>query len=335
MSAQTPLVLGADVGGTKTKMAIASFASGSPMLVKRETYPSRDYRALELIVDEFMRDVPAIGGACFAVAGPVEDGRAQLTNLPWQLEEAALSGHLGVSARLINDFAAAGRGIEHLAEADLMTLQPGVPVARGERVVVGAGTGLGVGVLTWSNEGYCVYPSEAGHIDFAPVDALQDELLRYLRAQFGHVSSERVLSGPGIPRLLAFLQESGAGSPTPALVEAMQRGDPAGAIAEFALGQRDELAVQALDLFACAYGAFAGNMALVTLAHGGVYVSGGIAPKIASKLTDGTFMRAFRAKGRFEELLGAIPVHVVMNEHVGLYGALAEAERVALSSRTL
>jgi glucokinase len=232
---------------------------------------------------------------------------------------------------LVNDFAAAGLGIAHLRADDLLTLQAGVPVERGDRVVVGAGTGLGVAVLDWDDSGHEIHPSEAGHTDFAPVDPLQDQLLVHLRRQFPRVSCERVLSGAGLGYILAFLIESGGGTPSPALAAGMREGKAASAITELALAREDALAVRTLDLFVAAYGSFAGNMALVTLAHGGVYIAGGIAPKIAGKLADGDFMRAFTAKGRFRPLLESLPVHVVMNDQVGLYGALAEASRISVS----
>jgi glucokinase len=234
----------------------------------------------------------------------------------------------------MNDFEAAGLGIGRLAPSELETLQEGRPVARAARLVIGAGTGLGVGLLTWQDEGYAVHPSEAGHADFAPVDELQDRLLAHLRRTYGRVSCERVISGPGLMRIFSFLQETGAGLPSKQLRDADKtRQDTAELIAEFGLAKLDPLAVRALDLFVSAYGSFAGNLALAALAHGGVYIAGGIAPKIAPKLKDGAFMRAFTAKGRFSELLASMPVHVVMNPQVGLYGALEEAARMSTGAR--
>lgn len=336
MSAPEPLVLGADVGGTNTKIALAHFRDAGPVLVERRVYPSRNYAALELIIEDFLGtpgvapQAGSIAGACFAVAGPVENGRGHLTNLPWQPDEAQIARRFGFPrARLINDFAAAGLGIAHLSPDDVLALQAGTGAERGERVVVGAGTGLGVAMLDWDETAYEIHPSEAGHTDFAPVDALQDELLVHLRRQFPRVSYERVLSGSGLGRILAFFIDRGTGEPSPALRDALERGEAARGITELALAGQDELAVRTLDLFVSAYGAFAGNMALVTLARGGVYVAGGIAPKIADKLKEGGFMRAFTAKGRFRTLLESLPVRVVMNDQVGLYGALAEAARIA------
>jgi glucokinase len=340
MSAASPLgrlVLAADVGGTNLKLALARCGGGEREILGRTVYHSRDYTALAAAVTAFLNDLRfqgcgPVAAACFAVAGPVENGRARLTNLPWGVDEDAVARELGIPhVRVINDFAAAGLGIAELAESDFLTLQGGSAIERGDRVVIGAGTGLGVAWLIWDGERhrYRVHPSEGGHADFAPNDALQDELLAHLRRERGHVSAERVLSGPALAAIFDFLRQRDRIEPISALAEAMTKGDPAGAIAEFALSGGDSLAVRALDLFVSAYGAFAGNMALVALAHGGIYVAGGIAPKIAKKLEDGTFIRAFRSKGRFRALLESIPVKVVKNEQVGLLGAVAEAARLA------
>lgn len=332
MSVNEALVLGADVGGTNTKIALARLAGGKPVIVEREVFKSQEHAALESVIDTFLKSpgvaphAGAITGACFAVAGPVEHGRARLTNLPWQPDERVIAHRFGFPrVRIINDFAAAGRGVEHLAPEDLLTLQSGRPEVRASRVIVGAGTGLGVALLDWDENGFEVHSSEAGHTDFAPVDALQVELLAHLRSEFSRVSYERVICGSGLARILEFIAKTGGVTPSAELRQAMQQGDPANAISEFALAGRDDAAVRALEIFVCAYGSFAGNMALVVLAHGGVYLAGGIAPKIVAKLTDGAFMRAFTNKGRFRSILETMPVHVVMNDHVGLYGALAEA----------
>ena len=330
------LVVGADVGGTNTKVGLARSESGRTVLLEKHTYRSQHYSALEDVLAEFLArpgvaaQARAVSAACFAVAGPVEHGRAKLTNLPWQLDEAVIARRLAVPrTRIINDFAAAGLGIAELEADDFLTLQRGEPEERGQRVIVGAGTGLGVALLDWDEGGYEVHPSEAGHVDFGPTDAVQDALLVHLRRKFARVSYERVICGAGLARILDFVDESGEAHASAQLRQAMSDGDPARAIAEFALEGNDAAAVRALDMFICAYGAFAGNMALAMLAHGGVYVAGGIAPKIAVRLQDGAFIRAFTAKGRFKGLLETMPVHVVMNDHVGLYGALAEAARLA------
>jgi glucokinase len=338
MTIPATFVVAADVGGTNIKFALAECTAADCRILERSVYRSCDFATFHAAVAAFLHApevrayVPRVTGACFAVAGPVERGSAHLTNLAWRIDARELARAFDIGqVEVINDFAAAGYGVERLPADALLTLQAGTPVEGADRVVIGAGTGLGVCWLTRDERGTCVHASEGGHSDFAPSDALQDELLRHLRRKFGHVSCERVLSGGGLPRIVEFLAEITGQAPTEALHEAMTAGDPARAVTHFALERRDELAMRALDLFVSAYGAFAGNIALIALAHGGVYIAGGIAPKIAAKLGDGTFMRAFRAKGRFDPLLASIPVHVVMNDHVGLLGALAEAARVARS----
>jgi glucokinase len=328
-------LLVADVGGTKTAIAIAA-AGPSPAFVEQFVYSSQEFNSLDAIVADFLarhevtRHGSAVEAACFSVAGPVAENASSLTNLGWKVDGAALARSFSFRAvEIINDFTAAGLGIESLAEDELTTLQAGVPVERGTRLIIGAGTGLGVGLMTWQDGRYAVHASEAGHADFAPVDELQDRLLAHLRRAFGRVSYERVVSGPGLMRIFSFLQETGAGIPSRQLQEASKKNaDTAEVIAEFAMAKFDPLAVRALDLFVAVYGAFAGNMALATLARGGVYIAGGIAPKIGVKLREGAFMRAFTSKGRFSGLLEAVPVRVVNNPRVGLHGALQVAGRL-------
>ena len=329
-------LLGADVGGTRTTFALA--AEGElPRIAAQHVYSSQDFNSLGDILASFVsrpevaRHYDAIAGACFSVAGPVANNASKLTNLGWMTDGAALARDFKLpGVTLVNDFSAAAMGITALGPSDIETLQTGNPVTGGTRLIVGAGTGLGVGLLTWRGDGYDAQPSEGGHADFAPVDETQDRLLAHLRRSFGHVSYERVVSGPGLMRIFSFLQDDGAGIPSKALLDASnKRSDTAELIAEFALAKLDPLAVRALDLFVAVYGAFAGNMAVTTLARGGVFIAGGIAPKIAAKMRDGAFVRAFVSKGRYGELLATIPVHVVMNPQVGLLGALYQAARLA------
>jgi glucokinase len=329
-------LLAADVGGTKAALALATAGGARPQIVAQHVYACREFDGLQPIVAAFLQQQPvagrrgAIAAACLSVAGPVAANATTLTNLGWKVSGNTLAAELRLpEVRLVNDFEAAGLGISRLAANELETLQEGRPVARAARLVIGAGSGLGVGLLTWQDDGYAVHPSEAGHVDFAPVDELQDKLLLHLRRTYGRVSYERVVSGPGLMRIFSFLQETGVGLPSKQLRDADKtRQDTAELIAEFGVAKLDPLAVRALELFVAIYGAFAGNMALAMLAHGGVYIAGGIAPKIAPKLKEGAFMRAFTSKGRFSELLMTIPVHVVMNPLVGLYGALLEAARL-------
>ncbi len=302
-------VLAGDIGGTKTLLLLAEADGLRP--VKEERFENRDYPDFSAILARFLgNERPA--SACFAVAGPVSDNRADMTNLPWTLDGHALTAELGFPVRLINDFEAVGYGIAALAPDDLETLQERQPQPQGVRAVLGAGTGLGEGFMVWQGDGYKVFPSEGSHADFAPADARQEGLLHYLREKYGHVSWERVVSGPGLADIYAYL---GGGEVEPAV------------IADAALAGSDGAAVEALDVFVSAYGAEAGNLALKLLPKGGLYVAGGIAPKILAKMKSGGFMQAFLAKGRFDSLLATIPVRVVKNPNVGLLGAAVVAKR--------
>jgi glucokinase len=330
-------VLGGDVGGTKTLLMVAKCsATGCEPLVERG-YPSGAYPSLEPIVAEFLQEaLPAAGPverACFAVAGPVHETgsgqHARITNLPWVLDSARLGARLGIPhVRLINDFQGVGYGIDALGPDDLVVLQTGHERTHAPRALIGAGTGLGEGFLVWHADHYEVYPSEGGHVDFAPGDALQIELLRSLLGELGRVSCERVLSGPGLVRIYAFLRERGEARESPDLHQAMAEGDPAAAISRHALEHRDPLASLALELFVRIYGAQAGNLALTTLARGGVYLAGGIAPKIIDRLLTGDFLQAFNAKGRMAPLTAEMPVRVIRNPRVGLLGAALAASRL-------
>lgn len=322
------ILLAGDIGGTKTLLQL--FEAGGSILAERR-FDSAAFASLERVVAGFLGDFPSLSlaAACFGVAGPVEGGRANITNLPWQIDAAQIAVEFRIpQVRLINDFQAVAYGIEALESRDLATLQAGVPQQGGVRAVIGAGTGLGEGFMVWQGGYYAAFPSEGSHADFAPTDALQIELLRYLAARYGHVSYERLVSGPGLVSIFEFLRASRGQQASAELQTAMKAGDPAAAISDCAMGGKDDLAELALDLFVRIYGAEAGNLALKVLARGGVYIAGGIAPQIMGKLRDGEFLRAFADKGRFAGLLGDIPVHVVLNPKVGLLGAARVAERL-------
>ena len=322
--------LAGDVGGTKTLLRL--FEAGGGVLAERR-FDSASFPSLEQVVAGFLRDSPFLtpASACFGVAGPVEGGRANITNLPWQIDEESIAAEFRIpQVRLINDFQAVAYGIEALESWDLATLQAGTPQECGVRAVIGAGTGLGEGFMVWQGSYYAALPSEGSHADFAPTDALQIELLRHLAERYGHVSYERLLSGPGLVNIFEFLRDSRGQQITAELQSAMKDGDPAAAISAFAMGGKDALAMSALDLFACIYGAEAGNLALKVLARGGVYIAGGIAPQIMGKLEDGDFLRTFAGKGRFAGLMREIPIHVVLNPKVGLMGAARVAERIVV-----
>ncbi len=323
------LVLAGDIGGTKTLLQLVSVEDGGFYAVYERRFDSVAHHDFNSLLGEFMHAAasqPAAAGqvdaACFGVAGPIHGQSAKITNLGWTINAESVGAGFGIAdVRLINDFAAVGFGIEALHEDDVFSLQAGEPEKYGTRAVLGAGTGLGEGILVWQGGHYQTLPSEGGHVDFAPVDEDQDGLLRYLRPIFGHVSYERILSGAGLVKIFEYLTGTGLEKATEPLRQAMQENDPAAAISEFGLGERDPAAVRALDMFIAIYGAQAGNLALTTLPKGGVYVAGGIAPKIIARLKRGEFMRAFNDKGRFASLMQSIPVRVVMNPKVGLLGA--------------
>jgi glucokinase len=256
------------------------------------------------------------------VAGPVFGRHAQLTNLPWNVDADALEARFAIPrVQLINDFEAVGHGIAALQAEDLITLQFGEAQAQGTRLVVGAGTGLGVAWLAWNGSGYAVHASEGGHMDFAPVNDTQYDLLRYLQQRHGHVSYERIVSGPGLVAIHEFLRDSGRAQPSPQLVAAMAAGDAAAAITQSAQLGGEPIASITLELFIHIYGAYIGNLALLMLPRGGIYVAGGIAAKIIMLLQHNDFVRSFRDKGRYAGLLETLPLHIVSNPQVGLLGA--------------
>jgi len=331
-------ILAGDIGGTKTLLQVAECDAGRCRPVREQRFDSGAHASLATIIREFFRNERAntIEAACFGVAGPVKQAAAgqhvKVTNLPWEIDSQSLAREFGFPhARLINDFQAVGYGIEALGAQDLVVLQRGEAVPRGPRAVIGAGTGLGQGILVWDRNHYEPIATEGGHASFGPNDELQTELTRYLLKNCGHASYERVLSGHGLVRLYNFLKERGETPESPAVARAMQADDPAAAITRAALEGNDPLANRTLDLFVDIYGAQAGNLALTVGATGGVYVAGGIAPKIIARLTDGRFMRAFCNKGKMTPYVAAVPVQVVVNPGVGLTGAALAAGRMAVA----
>ncbi|MGB9880643.1 MAG: glucokinase, partial [Anaerolineae bacterium] len=290
------------------------------------TFPSARYPHLEAIVREFLSqvDVP-VEHACFGVAGPVVGGRSEITNLSWIIDGRELQKALNLSSvRLLNDLEAIAWAIPLLEPKDLHTLNAGQPIAGGAIAVIAPGTGLGEAFLTWDGTRYRPHATEGGHADFAPTDERQIGLLRYLIERFGHVSCERVCSGLGLPNIYAYLKDSGYAPEPPWLAEKLAAAeDPTPVIVNAALSgeERADLCVATLDMFVSILGAEAGNLALKTLATAGVYLGGGIPPRILSALEDGRFMRAFCAKGRHSELMARIPVHVILNPKVALMGA--------------
>jgi glucokinase len=331
-------VLAADIGGTKTLLQIVDWSTeNDPHILAELRYHSGDYSSFDALLQEFLTEVEravvsGLAGACFAVAGPMVKGVVKATNLSWQLDPEHLQTRFDLpQVTLINDFQALGYGIECLKSDDFAVLQRGEPEQTAPQALIGAGTGLGQALLVWQEQPahYQVLPTEGGHVDFAPLGEVQIELLHYLSRNLGHVSYERLLSGGGLVNIYCFLKESSGIAQDPALEIGMGEGDPAAAISCFALEHGDPLAEQALDLFVQIYGAQAGNLALTCLSQGGVFVGGGIAPKILERLQAGGFMKAFLNKGRLSAFLQQIPVKVILEPKVGLWGASLVAVRLA------
>ena len=323
-------VLAGDIGGTNARLAeVRIEPGGRARIVRDATYASEAYAGLAPIVAEFLRDgsVP-VRHACFAVAGPVRHGHVETTNLPWILDEASLAAETGIpSVRLINDFAAIGHGIQRLQPDDVVTVKSGDADPEGTIAVIGPGTGLGHGIVVRTRGLYLVLPSEGGHTDFAPADEVEWELIRQLRRRYDHASWERVVSGPGIVQLYRFLASRPGASERLDVRAAMEQEDPAAVVTRYALEGSDPICVETLDRFVRALAAQAGNFALSVFATGGVFIAGGIAPRILPKLRQPSFGAAFMRKGRFADDLARIPVHVVIDPHVGLRGAAAVAAR--------
>lgn len=324
-------VLAGDLGGTKTILAIAEVANGRVHLLDEKRYASGDHSDFTSLVLDFLTGTKnQASHACFGVAGPVIEGRAEFTNLPWVLTESDLQRDLGLArARLINDFVAVAFGIEALASEDLETLNPATAVPGGTVAVIGAGTGLGEAIVMRATGKRVVVPSEGGHSDFAARNDLEIGFLRHMIAKYGRVSYERALSGPGLANIYEFFRDTGLKSESDELRQAIgEADDPAPVIQRFADEKNDPLCEAVLDLFVSVYGAEAGNLALKSVATGGVYVAGGIAPRIINRLKAGEFQRSFLAKGRLTEAVEAMPVYAVMNHKVGLLGAAVAASEL-------
>jgi len=321
------MILAGDVGGTKVHLALFDFTDGNLKHTRDKQFPAKEYAGLEEIVKEFIV-AEKVTSACFGVPGPVRDGRLRLTNLPWTLDSRELARNLKIDyVFLINDLQANGYGIAELAADQIYTLSEGDSRQVGNRALLAAGTGLGEAYLVWDGRSYVPYPSEGGHSDYAPRNDDEIDLLRFLKQKYnGRISFERVVSGQGITNCYEFLREV-RGLEEPAwLAEQMTEEDPNAAITEAALNAKAEICEKALDMFVSAYGAEAGNLALKVLSVGGLYVGGGIAPRILEKLKDGTFMKAFTDKGRLSQLLVNMPVRVILESRTALMGAAAYAE---------
>ena len=316
------MILTGDIGGTKTLLALHD-DSGAIAVSRR--YPSRDAAAFEDLVARFLDETAARPLlACFGIAGPVLGGHVNVTHLPWEIDAADLATRFGLRrVLLLNDFAAAAHGIDALTTDDFVTLQAGDPLADRPRLVIGAGTGLGVAYVL----GDRVLSGEGGHAGFAPADPVQAALWQWLHRRHGRVQVEHVVSGSGLARIYEFLLEQAPGTPAPDARAPLASEDAAAAVGRRALEHGDPLALAALDLFIACYGALAGDQALAVLARGGVYVTGGIAPKLLPRLAAGGFLAAFNDKGPDARLTRACPVHVVTNPDLPLLGAAGHAAK--------
>lgn len=324
------MLLAGDIGGTKTRLAIFSVEDGPRKPLAETVFPSDDYASLEEIVRKFLSQHDyEIERASFDVAGPVVNGQAKITNLPWVVDADEIAETFGFRwVHLLNDLEAVAYSIPFLQPEDLHTLNPGQAVEHGSIAVIAPGTGLGEGYLTWNGSGYDAHASEGGHTDFAPTDALQVGLVSYLQVQGDHVSYERVCSGLGIPNIYAYLRNSSYAVEPDWLAQAIAEAeDPTPIIMNAALEKKAgcELCSATLDMFVSILGAETGNLALKILATGGVYIGGGIPPRILPALESGKFMRAFTNKGRLAELLVRMPVHVILYPNAALLGTAFDA----------
>ena len=322
------MILAGDVGGTKVHLALYDFTEGKLTRARDKQYPAKDYSGLEEIVKEFL-GTDRVSAACFGVPGPVRDGRLRLTNLPWTLDSRELAKNLVIDhVFLINDLEANGYGVAELGPDQIYTLSDGDASQIGNRGLIAAGTGLGEGILAWNGRIHVPYPSEGGHTDFGPRNEEEIELLRFLQRKYsGRVSYERVVSGMGLTNIYEFLRDSrGMEEPKWLAEKITEAHDPNSVITEMALSAKSEICSKALDMMVSIYGAEAGNLALKVLSVGGLYVGGGIAPKILEKLKDGTFIKAFQDKGRLSQLLINMPVRVILDSGSALMGAAAYAE---------
>jgi glucokinase len=329
MGTGNKILLAGDIGGTKTCLALFSVTKGHFHSLYEKTFLSENYKGLEDILRDFLKKDKKIHAACLGVAAPVTGRIIRFTNLPWMIDTQLLQKEFSIrKLEIINDLVANAYGISVLRKNDFKVLNTG-KIRKGNAALLSAGTGLGEAILFWDGKRHIPSPSEGGHAEFAPKNKLEIELLQYLADRFRHVSYERVLSGEGLFHIYQFLKASKKFGKEPNwLSEMMEQGDPAAVISEEARLKKNRLCVMTLDIFTSIYGAAAGNLALHVMAIGGVYIGGGIAPKIIWKLKGGTFMKAFKDKGRYADFVAQIPVKVIMNERAALMGAASRAKEL-------
>ena len=319
-------ILAGDIGGTKTNLAIFSRGTKSFEPLEEATFSSRDYPGLEPMIREFISSAGVtVDMASLGVAGPVLDGRARITNLPWILDEAELARNLGLSSvKLLNDLLALASAVPILMKEDLYTLNMGRTDPEGSKAVVAPGTGLGMSYLTWTGSSYRAYPSEGGHADFAPADSTQAGLLAHMIERYGHVSWEHVCSGIGLLNIYTYLKESCLAEEPMWLAEKLASAkDPVPEMVRSAMDEENPCGIcrETLKIFLSILGSVSGNVALQMMSTGGFYLGGGIPPRILGLLQNGVFMKSFLNKGRMSELVSRTPVHVILNPKAALIGA--------------
>ena len=326
-------VLAGDIGGTKTRVGVFEVDGVECTTVEERSYLSRDYPGLgEIVVDFVGPGGMDCQAACFGIAGPVTGRQMRTTNLAWVVDADVLEARSGIAhVALLNDLEATGWGVSALDESQSAVLNPGRPDAVGNGAVIAAGTGLGEGGIYWNGREARPFACEGGHASFSPTDEQGDRLLQFLRYLHGHVSWERVLSGPGLAELFRFMVSEAGESEPDWFLEADRAGDPVPAVSEMALEGRCDISVRTMELFARLYGEEAGNLALKIMATGGVWVGGGIAPRIRRFLEDGAFMKGFLAKGRMRPLLESMPVRIVLDDRAALLGAARFAAAIESS----
>ena len=317
------MILAGDIGGTNTRLALVDATTAELRVVAEKTFPSRERTSLEATIAEFLQPQGCkLTSATFGIAGPVRNGRCEATNLPWVVDARAVAKRLRLErVGLINDLEANAYGIAALQSKDFVVLNKGVRNARGNRAIISAGTGLGEAGMYWDGERHRPFASEGGHVDFAPRNHLETELLNYCLEHYRRVSYERLVSGPGLVNVYQFLRDTGKAKEPAWLADEMRRGDPAPTISRHAVDGKSLLCLHALEIFVSLYGAEAGNLALKLMATGGVYLGGGIAPRIIAKLKEPEFMNAFNVMGRMKRPLQAMPVRVLMSSKTTLLGA--------------
>ena len=321
------MILAGDIGGTKTNLGIFSMGARRPLLKVLKTYPSGRYYDVESIVTKFVKEFPVpVQCACFGIAGPVHNGRCNVTNLPWEVNESSLKKRFRFEhVKLVNDLTATAFAIPYLKKSELHVLNKGKVQRDGNIALIAPGTGLGESIIVFEKGRYIPVPSEGGHVDFAPNNKKETELWAYLKKKYGHVSLERILTGQGLADIHSFILNSSPECKYGRLIKSMKKADPAVIISEEALNGKAKSCRIAMDMFVSILGGAAGNLALTGMTTRGVYLGGGIPPRILLKLKGDRFFSSFTDKGRFKGLLEMMPVYVILNDRAALLGAAVKA----------